>query len=676
MRFLVVGFLALSIQAESLYRVEHFAGSNYAGDGLSAVVAPLVQPQGLAVDRDGSIIVADAGDNRVRRISPDGLISTVASDLRTPYGVAVGPNSEIYIADLGNNRVRFVNSDGAAATFAGGGDKIPEQGKPIKATEAKLDRPRNVAVDSNGTVYFSDFGANRIYRVTGDGILSVWVDTGLRNPAGLAVDASGALYVADSGNQRIQKIANGTAYSVITDFGVVTSIALDSAGRLYASAGDRVAVIAPWGELASLNTPSDEIFVDSTGRILTVAYRQVRSYIKENTKILAGNGFGSYFGDGAPRTQWRFQGPTGLARDQQGNLFIADTANGGVRRIAPDGTLSTVSAALGQPAYFTFDSANLLYFSEAKSGTVYTFDRSGKLQVYSRGSGAKPFRSPSGIGFDLRGDLYVADTGNGLLRKVTPDGFVSTIAGGGSSELDGFAMTLQLNNPRGLAVAPDGTVWFTETTRLRKLTPDGKITTFSDLPLLDARGLRFDSQGRLLIADAGAHRIIRVTPEGKWEPLAGSGERGYSGDDGIALQATFDSPTDMLPEADGSILVSDTGNSRIRRLIPDKEPVVSAPPPDDKLGSFRILRIENSDGSLNSPDSAAIRGSEIALITAGEMKADIYVEIAGIAAEITSANQGKITIVVPSGYVPTGRLTLQVWIEGVKIAEDATIICR
>ena len=113
-----------------------------------------------------------------------------------------------------------------------------------------------------------------------------------------------------------------------------------------------IAVIAPWGELGSLNTPSDEVFVDSTGRILTVAYRQVRSYVKENTKILAGNGFGSYFGDGAPPTQWRFQSPTGMARDEAGNLFIADTANGRVRRIAPDGNLSTVSAALGPAGIF------------------------------------------------------------------------------------------------------------------------------------------------------------------------------------------------------------------------------------------------------------------------------------------------------------------------------------
>ena len=93
----------------------------------------------------------------MRRISAEWTIATVAAGLHTPYGVAIGPQREIYIADLGNNRVRFVNPDGVIATFAGGGDKLPAAGTPIKATEAKLDQPRNVAVDYSGVVYISDF---------------------------------------------------------------------------------------------------------------------------------------------------------------------------------------------------------------------------------------------------------------------------------------------------------------------------------------------------------------------------------------------------------------------------------------------------------------------------------------------------------------------------------------
>ena len=112
--------------------------------------------------------------------------------------------------------------------------------------------------------------------------------------------------------------------------------------------------------------------------------------------------------------------------------------------------------------------------------------------------------------------------------------------------------------------------------------------------------------------------------------MAGSGERGDSGDDGIALQATFDAPTDVLPEPDGSILVADTGNSRIRKLIPVEEAPAATPSPEEELGSFRILRIENFDGTLNSADNPAARGSEIALITTGAGKVDIHAEVAGL----------------------------------------------
>jgi serine/threonine-protein kinase len=235
-RFAVLTLCLWSAAGQTLYRTEPFAGSGYAGDGRSATLAPLLQPQGLAVDRDGSIVVADAADHRIRRITPNGLIYTIAGDgvagfsgdglpagvsrVQTPYGIAIGPNRELYIADLGNGRVRVVSPDGIIRTFAGGGEQLPSA-DPVKPTNAKLSQPRNVAVDANGTVYISDFGANRVYRVGGDGLLVTVAGTGesgesedgpankgkFKGPAGLVIDPTGSLYVADSGNHRVRKIA-------------------------------------------------------------------------------------------------------------------------------------------------------------------------------------------------------------------------------------------------------------------------------------------------------------------------------------------------------------------------------------------------------------------------------------------------------------------------------------
>ncbi len=453
--FLCASFAAPS---QTTYSLEEYVGTDFAGDGKPALLAPLLQPQGLAGDRDGSILVADAADNRVRRITPDGIIHTVTTDLQAPYGVAVGPNREVYIADLGNRRIRLVTVDGAARTFASG----------------ELQQPRNVAVDANGVVYVSDFGADKVYRITPDGAMQPLAAGELKGPAGLAVDASGAVFIADSGNNRVRKVINGQANTVLSDFGIVTSIALDRTGRLYVAGGDRIAVVSTNGDISVINTPADEVGIDANGRILTVAYKQVRSYFATVTTILAGSRSGIFAGDGGPPSEWRFHRPEGLARDAAGNLYIADSGNGRVRKISTEGELSTVTA-VEQAAYFAFDMNNMLYVSDSKAGIVYKNDRSGKFQIFTRGSGAKPFRNPSGLGFDFMGDLFVADTGNNLIRKVTPDGIVSTVAGSGSSESDGFGLGLALKAPVGLAVALDGTVWFTEFGKLRKLSRDGRV---------------------------------------------------------------------------------------------------------------------------------------------------------------------------------------------------------
>ena len=192
MRFLVMVLVAVAAYAEPLYRVESFAGTNYSGDGQPAVIAPLIQPQGLAVDENGSIVVADAADNRVRRILPNGLIATLAAGLQAPYGVAIGANREIYIADLGSNRVRLVKPDGTLTTFAGGGDKLAVPGTPIKATEAKLDQPRNIAVDFSGAVVSGFRRQPYLPRHERRNYYVVFAEAGLRNPAGLAIDGAGA----------------------------------------------------------------------------------------------------------------------------------------------------------------------------------------------------------------------------------------------------------------------------------------------------------------------------------------------------------------------------------------------------------------------------------------------------------------------------------------------------
>lgn len=257
------------------YTIQTVAGANNAGDGGSALSAALVQPEGIAVDASGNVYVSDAAGNRVRMIAPDGSIQTVAgtgvagfagdggpsaaAELNQPYGLAFDSTGNLYIADLGNARVRKVTMDGMIQTVAGGGAfAATSQGQGGPATSAQLIEPRNVTLDPGGSLYISDFGANQVYNVAGDGTLTLVAGTGvpgfwgdgasallaqLNSPAGLAIDSAGELYIADSANGCVRKVYNGVIMTVFITPGP-TGLALGSTGALYIAASSYVGTVS------------------------------------------------------------------------------------------------------------------------------------------------------------------------------------------------------------------------------------------------------------------------------------------------------------------------------------------------------------------------------------------------------------------------------------------------
>ena len=205
----------------AVYRIEAVAGTSHLGDGGPAVRAQLGTIQGIAVDRSGNVYLSDTDRHRVRKVALNGIITTfagtgsqgfsgddapaAAAQLSLPYGLAVEPSGTVYIADLGNGRVRRVTPDGVISTV-----------------ESGLAAPRNVAVDAAGNLYISEFEGHRVRRLGIDGRSTVVAGNGapgfrgdgllatsaqLAFPAGLAVDHGGAVYVADSQKGRIWRIA-------------------------------------------------------------------------------------------------------------------------------------------------------------------------------------------------------------------------------------------------------------------------------------------------------------------------------------------------------------------------------------------------------------------------------------------------------------------------------------
>ncbi len=225
-------FAALPALAISSYQIDTVAGSDSVGDNGPAGLASLADAEGVCADRVGNIYVADAGNNRIRKIDAFGNITTVAgngvagfsgdgglatmAELQQPYGLTIDPAGNLYVADLGNNRIRKIDATGVISTYPN--------------TALKLNSPRNLALDTAGNLYVSEFGGNRILRVDPKGITTVFAGIGVAGfdaesapatatrinaPAGMFIDSTGTLYFADSGNSRIRKVASGTLSTVL-----------------------------------------------------------------------------------------------------------------------------------------------------------------------------------------------------------------------------------------------------------------------------------------------------------------------------------------------------------------------------------------------------------------------------------------------------------------------------
>jgi hypothetical protein len=260
-----------------------------------------------------------------------------------------------------------------------------------------------------------------------------------------------------------------------------------------------------------------------------------------------------------------FFGPEGLAVGGRGNIYVADTLNNRIRRISPDGLVSTVAGS--------------------GPGTVYGFDGA----LVDGPAGASRSNDPSDVAVDAAGVLYVTDRLNHVIRKITPDGQVSTFAGTGQpGHTDGVGQAASFELPNRIAVDAAGNLYVTEGRfldfgerpygfRVRMITPDARVTTlagtgqpgYRDGPALAARfdvliGVAVDAAHNVYVVDSGANRIRCISPAGVVSTVAGDGRAGYV--DGPAAQAEFWYPTDIAAGPDGRLYVAGWKNHRIRAI--------------------------------------------------------------------------------------------------------------
>jgi sugar lactone lactonase YvrE len=530
--------------------------AGYLGDGGPASSAQLrlesinfgtvgALPPGVAVDNGGNVYVADNGNYRIRKISPNGIITTVAGNgtsgfagdggpatsaqLSPVFGLAVDAAGNLLIADSGTNRIRRVTPDGSIATLAGTGD-CGLSGDGGSAVSAQICGPAGIAADTAGNLFIADLGNDRIRQISPDGTITTVAGSGPTSPTKI----DGCAPSGDGGPAASARLC------------LPSNVAVDRAGNLFVADTNEEFFLVGWQVVRKIS-PS--------GIIVTVA-----GFNCLEDRPACDNAPGN----GTIATETLFFGPLGLAVDTAGNLLIADDA----------------AAQVGG-------------YAAPEAPHIYKVLSGGALAAVV-GNGQDPFpgdggpatsaqlASPAGVTVDSGGNVFVADSGNNRIRKITPEGIITTVAGigNGASSGDSGPATRAEVAPIRIAVDGAGDPFFFDLPNrsIRKVSPEGLINT-----VIHVGGNKYfvalDRASDLFIADPTDtfYAIVEVSPKGTIRRVAGgatdcgtyNGCSGLLGDGGPATSAQLVGPQGVAVDGAGNIFIADTYDQRIRKVTPD-----------------------------------------------------------------------------------------------------------
>jgi streptogramin lyase len=589
--------------------VRTLAGTGaYGSVNGSGATASFSEPTGVALDVKGNLYVADFGNNLIRKIDTSGSVSTLAgsgtpastdgqgvgASFDAPAGVAVDAAGNVYVADEYNNQIRKISPTGFVSTLAGNGNTGSSNGA---GTAASFYYPTGVAVDVAGNVYVADWNNNMVRMIDPLGVVTTLAGNGIAGypngpvpganldyPYGIAIDATGNLYVGSEGLNLIEKISPS---------GVVVTLA-GKEGDI-GDANGTVSEASFFSPLGVAVDAAENVYVADYGNNLI---RKISP--SGDVSTLAGSGA---YGSTNSTATASFNSPNGVAVDDIGDIYVADYFNNVIRAISPSGVVGTmagtgsVGAANGIDLLATFnypygvavDGSGNIYVADVHNnmirkitsfGEVGTLAGSGK-EGHANGTGtAASFFSPQGVAVDAAGNVYVADQGNNLIRKITSSGAVTTLAGSGASgSVNGMGTAASFFGPTGLAVDAAGNVYVADqlNNMIRKINSSGVVSTLAGsgtsgssdgtgtgASFYQPSGVCVDASGNIYVADQFNNVIRKIIPSGLVVTWAGNGTIGSS--NGTGYTASFNRPTGVAVDAVGNVYVADAGNNLIRKI--------------------------------------------------------------------------------------------------------------